>query len=435
MGMKLKLGIDNDLKFEIKSELISRAPASATGQILLLTFSLLFVGTKFLDYPGLYISAIGIFCCSTARFLWSWAKMVKHSDWLAVHILIVLFNALSWAGFSFFHAMHFFHDTAHLIFTYFLIAGIISAASYSLGPSRIMFVIFVSIVSLGGFFPLLFSSESKSLNESIFYILLVYVAFTIRHGFINYAEWRVKIMQQLKLYNSAKLAALGEMAGGVAHEINNPLGIVHGKANQLIRHINNQSYTAEIGLRELKKIVEMTERVSKILTGLRSFSRNADKDPFAKIDMGTITNNVLSLCAEKFKYHQIELRLNIDPQLFFECRSVQIEQVLLNLLNNAHDAVLPLKEKWVSVETKDLGDALQISVTDSGQGISPEVAAKLMQPFFTTKEVGRGTGLGLSISKGIVEDHGGSLTLDASSPNTRFVIRLAKSLTKFKSAA
>ena len=98
--------------------------------------------------------------------------------------------------------------------------------------------------------------------------------------------------------------------------------------------------------------------------------------------------------------------------------------MLLNLLKNVFDAIHLLKERWVEIEVFSTEKYVSISVTDSGNGISPEVASKIMLPFFTTKEIGKGTGLGLSISRGIIESHKGTLTLVTDFPNTRFIIEL-----------
>jgi signal transduction histidine kinase len=100
--------------------------------------------------------------------------------------------------------------------------------------------------------------------------------------------------------------------------------------------------------------------------------------------------------------------------------------VILNLLNNAVDAVGPLADKWVEVQVKGIGEEVEISVMDSGSGIPEKLRDKIGQPFFTTKTIGQGTGLGLSISKGIVEAHGGRLSLDLECEHTRFLVRLPK---------
>ena len=109
------------------------------------------------------------------------------------------------------------------------------------------------------------------------------------------------------------------------------------------------------------------------------------------------------------------------------CRSTQIEQVLLNLLSNSYDAIVNTPGPWILIVVKSNGQTAEISVTDSGKGIAPEIVSKIMQPFYTTKEVGKGTGLGLSISLGIIKSHHGEFYYDQNSKNTRFVIQLPKS--------
>jgi signal transduction histidine kinase len=104
-------------------------------------------------------------------------------------------------------------------------------------------------------------------------------------------------------------------------------------------------------------------------------------------------------------------------------------------MSNSFDAVETLPEKWIQVETRDLGERVEFSVTDSGSGIPAEYRARLLQPFFTTKEIGKGTGLGLSVSRGIVEAHQGSLTLDTQCPHTRFVVSLPKTQSRMEKEA
>ncbi len=276
-----------------------------------------------------------------------------------------------------------------------------------------------------------FSTERRLVqaDRAIMWCLLNFCAVRDGNGKLLYL---VSILQdisearhlQATLMTSSRLTALGEMAGGVAHEINNPLGIIQGKSTQLLRRIRTGNFTTQGAQDELEKIVATSERITKIVSGLRSFSRNGESDPIASVTLKVVADNVLSLCSERFRAHDVKIELGAVPDLVFDARAVQIEQVLLNLLTNAFDAVEKFVEKWVRIEFLILDDQLQISVTDSGRGISALVAESLMQPFFTTKEVGKGTGLGLSISKGIAEDHGGKLYLDKGALNTRFVLEL-----------
>jgi PAS domain S-box-containing protein len=238
--------------------------------------------------------------------------------------------------------------------------------------------------------------------------------------------------------HSSKMASLGEMAGGIAHEINNPLAIIHGKSSQILRNFEksqNENKDIEIDKVkiELKKIISTSERIAKIIRGLRSFSRDSSADPMENCKFDSIIDDTIELCKERFKNHNIDLLLLGYKPYELNCRPTQITQVLLNLLNNAHDAIRSLEEKWIRVDMSEESGILKIKVVDSGDGIPEQIAAKIMNPFFTTKEVGKGTGLGLSISKGLIEDHNGKLYYDNTAKNTTFVIELplpTKSISK-----
>ncbi len=233
--------------------------------------------------------------------------------------------------------------------------------------------------------------------------------------------------QQQTIVSTSKMSALGEMAGGVAHEINNPLAIIKSISGQL-QEVVGDDRTDKSLIREMAQQIEATtDRIAKIVQGLRSFSRDGSKDPFRKVDVTTLFEETLSFCNERFKSHGILIRIDpFDETLSFDGRATEISQVLLNLLNNAHDAISSLKERWVRISAVDKSDWLEIQVTDSGQGVPSDFQTKIFQPFFTTKEIGKGTGMGLSISRGIVQGHGGELRLDSTCSNTRFVIHLPK---------
>lgn len=229
---------------------------------------------------------------------------------------------------------------------------------------------------------------------------------------------------EIQLVNSAKMASLGEMAGGIAHEINNPLTIIQAKASYIKKRIEQQNIDPEKLMLEIDKVYVMADRIAKIVRGLRTFSREGSADPMLPTKIAEIIDDAVGLCIEKFRFHGIHIEVSGDTQDKILCRSSQISQVFLNLLSNAYDAVKDLEEKWVHLEVKKNQRYLFVTVTDSGTGISPALQEKLMQPFFTTKAVGLGTGLGLSISKGIIEDHKGHLYYDAGARNTRFIIEL-----------
>jgi C4-dicarboxylate-specific signal transduction histidine kinase len=232
---------------------------------------------------------------------------------------------------------------------------------------------------------------------------------------------------QRMIMHSSRMSALGEMASGIAHEINNPLAIIFGKIEKTQRLLQKEGpIQVDVILSDLKKIQETSERISKIIKGLRAFSRSGDQDPFAKVGIDTIVNDTLSFCRERILNHSVSLRIPTSiPTFEINCRATQISQVLLNLLNNSFDAISEhTGEKWISLDFEVTPLKLRMKVTDSGNGIPPEVIDRMMQPFFTTKEAGKGTGLGLSISKGIIEEHRGTLSYDSTCKNTCFVIEL-----------
>jgi PAS domain S-box-containing protein len=231
--------------------------------------------------------------------------------------------------------------------------------------------------------------------------------------------------QKAILINSAKMATLGEMSGGIAHEINNPLSIIKGRADQLQGYIENKDFTESKLLAVTEAINRMCDRITRIVRGLRTFARDGQQDPYERTSVKKLIEESLNLCREKFLNHGVKIETFFPAQTVeIWCQQVQLEQAILNLLSNAYDAVKPLENKWIKIHLENHSEFVEILISDSGPGIRREIADKIMQPFFTTKEVGQGTGLGLSIANGIVEAHGGSLSLDLKIPNTQFKIRL-----------
>jgi signal transduction histidine kinase len=239
--------------------------------------------------------------------------------------------------------------------------------------------------------------------------------------------------QQMKLMASSKMSALGEMAGGIAHEINNPLAIIHGYSGLLKKLCEKETIDKPQISRLSERIVDTVDRIARIVRAMRTFSRDGSLDVIEKVDLRSVIEDVLELSRENLKREDVELKLpKMGSPIVVECRRVQISQVLLNLLSNAKDAVMDVKDKsmkkWIAIGLIDDGDDILLSVSDSGPGVPTALKDKIFQPFFTTKEQGKGTGLGLGISRGIIEQHHGTLELDTDprSRITRFTIRLPK---------
>lgn len=228
-----------------------------------------------------------------------------------------------------------------------------------------------------------------------------------------------------KLFQQSKYSELGMMSAGIAHEINNPLAVIQARTTQLLRMYRDPNRQQDLG-EGLQQILYTSERINRTVQGIREFIRQDDKSADQEIPLKKIFDDVLAFCGQRMKNHGVNLRFyNID-QFKVIGNKVQIEQIFLNLLNNAFDAIEFLPDKWIEISAHDGGDKLQIFVKDSGTGIPPEIAARIMEPFYSTKDAGKGTGLGLALASGIAEKHGGKLTYVPKANHTTFLLEFPK---------
>jgi C4-dicarboxylate-specific signal transduction histidine kinase len=201
------------------------------------------------------------------------------------------------------------------------------------------------------------------------------------------------------------------------------------KAELLRRSLSRdtQCLASAVYAKQAQTVIDMGQRIATIVIALKTFAREGGRDPVEDTAAETLVSHVLALCGTRLRNLGIDLRVVLPEEpSSVPCQAVQIEQVLLNLINNAVDAMEGCAEKWIRVEVRDLEGAVEWRVSNSGPPIPPEIASKIMQPFFTTKPPGRGTGLGLSISRGIAESHRGILEYAEAASHTTFVLSLPK---------
>lgn len=248
-----------------------------------------------------------------------------------------------------------------------------------------------------------------------------------KNELVNFVAIRFEITQmkqaQLMLAESSRLASMGEMASGIAHEINNPLTIILGRLTIAQKKVERND-PSEVVLKELQIIEKTVFRISNIINGLKKLSRENTHDPIESFDMVALINESKDLFAEKLNKHEVKFKFADTESIYVSAKPLQLSQVILNLINNSVDAIETLPEKWISVEVKKNETRCLISVSDSGLGIPPAIVSKIMNPFFTTKDPGKGTGLGLSLSKKMIEDCNGRFYYDPTRPNTTFCIEL-----------
>ncbi|MFT4712556.1 MAG: PAS domain S-box-containing protein [Candidatus Azotimanducaceae bacterium] len=230
---------------------------------------------------------------------------------------------------------------------------------------------------------------------------------------------------QEQVIQTSKLATLGEMATSVAHELNQPLNVIRMAAGNSRRKIANG--TADPGYLndKLERIEEQTTRAAIIIDHMRMFGRNATEHPVS-IDPRHVVTNALDLIGEQLRLTGIEIVTKFPKK----CTSVlghtiQLEQVILNLLSNAKDAMAESgDETKILLRVFEDGEGVHITSEDTGGGIPEDVLPRIFEPFYTTKEMGKGTGLGLSVSYGIVIDMGGSIVAENTDNGARFTITL-----------
>jgi two-component system NtrC family sensor kinase len=274
----------------------------------------------------------------------------------------------------------------------------------------------------------------------------------------NLLQQKKRVEKQLKesqaqVIQQEKMASIGLLAAGVAHEINNPIGFITSNLSSLGKYTDKLIHFIELqeqviekyadeatrsaiaeqkqhikldylvtDLRELiTESLDGSRRVSKIVQDLQTFSR-ADSNEAVSSDLNETILRTINMVRNEIKYvSELDLRIEKLPPVV--CQSQQVGQVVMNLLMNAAHSIQG--KGLITLAAAQIGDSVEISVTDNGCGILPEHLEKIFEPFFTTKEAGRGTGLGLAISRDIVRKHGGELLVESTADTgTTFTVRL-----------
>jgi len=215
-----------------------------------------------------------------------------------------------------------------------------------------------------------------------------------------------------KLGHSEKLAFLGEMAAGIAHEINQPLSIISMSAEAALMDLERGKSKDIVA--DLNKIVTETQRAGQIIFRMKSLGRRAPAEQRLPTSINDVVQATLGLFQNTFQTEGISLRTELCPDSpFVVCHAVQIEQVFTNILMNAKDALREAQKRDLLIRTFRRDSMAGTEISDSGPGIPPEVLPNIFEPFFSTKEIGKGSGLGLSISYRIVQEHGGEIEVES----------------------
>ncbi len=230
------------------------------------------------------------------------------------------------------------------------------------------------------------------------------------------------------LFNSEKLASLGTLSAGIAHEINTPLTVIQGTTQQLKRELGTAEYSPKSEtLEKLDKTLKMVDRISQIVKSLKAYNRNESNLPLNEIQLKEIIEECFILHKSDLNGFHIKFETNCSDTIKVLSRESDLIQVFINLISNSIHAIKNQTEnKWINISATENENLVLINFSDSGNGISNAHQLKIFDPFYTSKKVGEGTGLGLYITKSLLEVMNGKIEYIPSESHTTFQITLQK---------
>lgn len=445
-----KSDLKNLLRHEVADK--GRAPALFFGGFAIMTYFYVFTCTRYAVIIKTFslllvvIQILRIYLINDFRKTY----LLSESQWQKLRLNIWA-NMFCWAVIFSFASYELQFKGIHFIVLTTALCGFISASLITLAADMTLFLPFQFLL-LGPQIILMsmdFFGENHYHSGPLIPVYIMYLLYQMkqvkdfRHKIIQNFIFQTDLkktnsdLQQsqdaqtqatIKMIHTSRLAALGEMAAGIAHEVNNPLAIISGSLQQLERKINKKDFgDIDTLIKHTERSQQSIDRITKIINGLRLFSQQSDTLPKVIVTLNHIVDDTLNFCAEMLKARYVRLEIGKIPEMKFECHPVQISQVLINLIKNAEDALLEQQDendRWVKLEFTTVDHMLHIHVSNGGKKIPNDIQDKLFLPFFTTKAVGKGTGLGLSISRGIMKEHGGDLLFKEDEPRTTFTIVL-----------
>lgn len=389
----------------------------------------LFIGTSILGSPVLVkigVLSFGVVFIFLIIFLKTRIKNIERSLNLGAVLQILLLSltlyttAFSSKGLGFFALVWL---LPIFLMNAFYFKPKFSVVFFGINLSILITIVFTFHSSL--FLP--FENHTHFKNAYLLYLVLV-VIFCFAQALL-FVQLNLQLQKEISkqkdlLIESAKFQSLGQMASNLAHDINNPLFTIQGKLHQM----RNLLYKDQLDLASCDAIIENIEttilRLSQIVKGISTFARQGKGDQMVSVKIQDLIESNLIIADDRMKKSNIQLKMNISQNVNVICYPSFISQVLLNLLNNAIDALEMAEVKRIEVEAFTHNEWVEIHIRDTGPGVPEELSEKIFEPFFTTKKFGKGTGLGLAISKGLVDAHDGQLFYTKENNLSTFVVRL-----------
>ena len=269
-----------------------------------------------------------------------------------------------------------------------------------------------------------------------FFFLHIVVSFVLSYGLVLYyvssalltrreleGALRDLSESQEQLRIKSRLSAIGEISGVIAHEVNNPLAVVLAHAETGMEKARDPINNQEVVQKSFEAILTGAKRISGLISSLRSTLVSQGLEREGVVPLVELVENTLKLYSPIFEKKGVRVESDLVPANV-KCRAGELQQVWMNLIQNSLDAIARQPDPFIRIRSQLDGERVRVYITDSGPGISPQVAVALGSPFFSTKGPGIGTGIGLNISKRIIESCGGELRYEPSEPHTTFMIEL-----------
>lgn len=396
-------------------------------------------------------AAFVMFVASITRYLAAKAYLKNShvTHWRNIERSVWL-NSLAWGGIGAVTAYELGNTGLNFAVLVTMIAGVISGSLVTLSNSRKLYLPFLFSCMV----PLMANSViawGQTGDKGQVYLFFSYSIFTIyqllqfrKIGTLQRERLGTQVdledslgelknsqdafvKQTAKLFHASKLSALGEMAGGLSHEVNNSLMTIMGSVQQLERYFQRDGVQNPEYAKKIQMSQDAIQQIKTVIDGLRFFSQQADEGEMIDRPLEEIIQRTLNFCNEMIKANEITMIVAPVPALSVHCNPMQITQILFYLTKNAFDALEGVQDpskRWIRISFVEKERAVEIRVMNGGPQISQDVRSRLFQPFFTTKEIGKGTGLSLSISKGIALAHDGDIYLDDSTDCTTFALKI-----------
>lgn len=431
-------------------EVANKSPAasfafSAMGAIVIYYYFNLQTYKTWLQITSALVLLSNAFRFTIAKKIISEAKLdsakvliLKFSIWL---------NSLSWGIIFTLSALELNSSGFDYSVMLAMMVGYLTASILTLGYHKTIFFPFLilNLIPVAAVTAYQYYSASNPNAIYLLYLFVIMLLYLLK----QYREYRDQLLQKFqyqydleralkevkrsqetfmqetaKLLHTSKISALSDMAGGLAHEVNNSLQIILGSQQQIQRDLNKNEKNSPYVQEKFELMDRSIKKISEVIMGLKYFSQEMEKPEKDTVSLRTIIDRSLSYTFEMLKAHNVEVTMGEIPDINVFAHQFQITQIIFNLIKNADDAMSKNDVKKLQINFLVKEGFIFIRFIDNGRGISTENQSRLFQPFFSTKDINLGTGLSLSISRGIALDHGGDLFFDSYEKNTTFVLKL-----------